>query len=188
EALRLVPGVQVGRVDANKWAVSMRGFNSREANKLLVLIDGRTIYDPLFSGVLWEAQDVMLEDVDRIEVIRGAGGTLWGANAFNGVINIITRHSSATLGGLASVTAGDEQRYDAALAQGWAPTEGKAARVYVKALERDTGKPPVGEPRDAAKSALGGFRWDIGSESSSRLRISAELSSATAGIREDPNF
>lgn len=188
EALRLVPGVQVGRVDANKWAVSMRGFNSREANKLLVLIDGRTIYDPLFSGVLWEAQDVMLEDVDRIEVIRGAGGTLWGANAFNGVINIITRHSSDTLGGLASVTAGDEQRYDAALRYGWEPTQGQAARVYVKALERDTGYHPVFEPRDDSKSALGGFRWDIGSESSSRLRISAELSSATAGIREDPNF
>ena len=73
EVLRLVPGVQVGRVDANKWAVSMRGFNSREANKLLILVDGRSIYDPLFSGMLWESQDFMLEDIDRIEVVRGPG-------------------------------------------------------------------------------------------------------------------
>ena len=102
EALRLVPGVQVGRVDANKWAVSMRGFNSREANKLLVLVDGRSIYDPLFAGMLWESQDFMLEDVDRIEVIRGPGGTLWGANAFNGIINIVTRNSRDSQGLLAS--------------------------------------------------------------------------------------
>jgi iron complex outermembrane receptor protein len=93
DALRLVPGVQVGRVDANKWAVGMRGFNSRESNKLLVLVDGRTVYDALFSGTLWEAQDFMIEDLDRIEVIRGPGGTLWGANAFNGVINIVSRRA-----------------------------------------------------------------------------------------------
>ncbi|RMG93405.1 MAG: TonB-dependent receptor, partial [Candidatus Dadabacteria bacterium] len=98
EALRLVPGVQVARIDANKWAVSARGFNGRFANKLLVLVDGRTVYTPLFSGVHWDAQDLLLDDVERIEVIRGPGATLWGANAVNGVINIITRHAKDTVG------------------------------------------------------------------------------------------
>ena len=119
DALRLVPGVQVGRVDANKWAVSMRGFNDRGANKLLVLVDGRSIYDPLFSGMLWESHDFMLEDIERIEVIRGPGGTLWGANAFNGVINIITRSAHDTRSTYASFAAGDEERYIAGLRYGW---------------------------------------------------------------------
>jgi len=90
EALRMVPGLQVARIDANKWAITSRGFNGRLANKLLVLIDGRSVYSPLYSGVFWEAQHTLLEDVDRIEVIRGPGATLWGANAVNGVINIMT--------------------------------------------------------------------------------------------------
>ena len=88
EALRLAPGINVARIDANKWAVSARGFNGRFANKLLVLIDGRNVYTRAFAGVYWENQGVMLEDVERIEVIRGPGATLWGANAVNGVINI----------------------------------------------------------------------------------------------------
>src|SRR5262245_36005069 len=93
ELLRMVPGLSVARIDGNKWAVSIRGFNTRFANKLLVLIDGRSIYSPEFSGVYWEGQDLPLEDIERIEVIRGPGGTLWGANAVNGVINIITKHA-----------------------------------------------------------------------------------------------
>ena len=108
EALRLAPGVEVARIDENKWAITSRGFNGRFANKLLVLIDGRTVYTPLFSGVYWNVQDVLLEDVDRIEVIRGPGATLWGANAVNGVINIITRETKATQGGLITTTAGSE--------------------------------------------------------------------------------
>ena len=86
EALRLAPNLQVARVDARQYAISARGFNSTTANKLLVLIDGRTVYTPLFSGVFWDAQDVFLEDVQRIEVISGPGATLWGANAVNGII------------------------------------------------------------------------------------------------------
>jgi len=104
EALRLAPGVQVSRINSAKWAISIRGFSGLWANKLLVLVDGRTVYHPLFSGVVWDAQDLVLADVDRIEVIRGPGGAVWGANAVNGVINVVTKHASDTTGGL--VTAG----------------------------------------------------------------------------------
>lgn len=100
EALRMAPGVEVAQIDANKWAISIRGFNGRFANKLLVLIDGRSVYTPLFAGVFWDVQDTLLEDIDRIEVIRGPGGTLWGANAVNGVVNIITKRAAATQGGI----------------------------------------------------------------------------------------
>src|SRR2546428_4625046 len=91
EALRLASNLQVAQVDSRLWAITARGFNGTAANKLLVLLDGRSIYTPLFSGVFWDVQDTLLEDVDRIEVISGSGGTLWGANAVNGVINIITK-------------------------------------------------------------------------------------------------
>jgi len=104
-----VPGVPVGRIDSNKWAISARGFNSRFANKMLVLIDGRSVYTPLFSGVYCDVQDVMLEDVERIEVIRGPGATLWGANAVNGVVNIITKHAQDTQGGLVTGGLGNEE-------------------------------------------------------------------------------
>ena len=96
DVLRGVPGVQVAQIDANKWAVSMRGFNDLFSSKLLVMIDGRTIYTPIFSGVYWNMHDVPLDDVDRVEVIRGPGGTLWGSNAANGVINIITKKAHET--------------------------------------------------------------------------------------------
>jgi iron complex outermembrane recepter protein len=101
EALRLAPNLQVARVSANEYAISARGFNGTAANKLLVLIDGRSVYSPLFSGVFWDVQDVMIEDIERIEVISGSGGTLWGVNAVNGVINVITRSASQSQGGLA---------------------------------------------------------------------------------------
>ncbi|MEI2782515.1 MAG: TonB-dependent receptor plug domain-containing protein [Candidatus Competibacter sp.] len=96
EALRLAPGVQVARIDASKWAISIRGFNGRYANKLLVLVDGRSIYTPAFAGVYWEVQDLLLEDIERIEVIRGPGASLWGSNAVNGVINILTKRAADT--------------------------------------------------------------------------------------------
>ena len=98
EVLRLVPGVEVARIDSNKWAVGIRGFGTRLSKSLLVLIDGRSVYTTLFAGVYWDAQDTLLEDVERIEVIRGPGGTIWGPNAVNGVINIITRNARDTQG------------------------------------------------------------------------------------------
>lgn len=96
DALRMAPGVQVAQVDGSKWAISIRGFTGRFANKLLVMIDGRSVYSPLSAGVYWEANDVLLEDVERIEVIRGPGATMWGSNAVNGVINIITKPARET--------------------------------------------------------------------------------------------
>jgi iron complex outermembrane recepter protein len=110
DALRLVPGMQVAQIDANKWAVSARGFNSRFSNKLLVLMDGRTIYTPLFSGVIWDLNHYVPGDIERIEVIRGPGASLWGSNAVNGVINIITKSAKDTQGGLASLGAGTAER------------------------------------------------------------------------------
>jgi iron complex outermembrane receptor protein len=110
EALRLAPNMQVARVTSTKYAISARGFNNAIGNKLLVLIDGRTVYTPLFSGVFWDQQDVMLEDVERIEVISGPGATLWGANAVNGVINVITRSSGDTQGALVAIGGGNREQ------------------------------------------------------------------------------
>lgn len=138
EALRLAPGLQVARIDSNKWAISSRGFNDRFANKLLVLIDGRSVYTPLFSGVYWDVQDVLLEDVERIEVIRGPGGTLWGANAVNGIINIITKSAKDTQGGLVSTGGGSEEQGFSGFRYGGKMGEAFYSRLYGKYFNRDT--------------------------------------------------
>jgi iron complex outermembrane receptor protein len=109
ELLRMVPGLNVAHIDANKWAISVRGFNELFADKLLVLIDGRTVFTPLFSGVYWDVQDTLLEDINRIEVIRGPGATMWGANAVNGVINVITKQAKDTQGTLLSAGGGNQE-------------------------------------------------------------------------------
>jgi len=165
DALRRVPGIQVARIDANKWAITARGFNSRFANKLLVLIDGRSIYTPLFTGVYWEANEVMLEDIERIEVIRGPGGSLWGANAVNGVINIITRSAAETQGTLVAAGAGNEERGSAAIRYGGTTAGGGHYRVYGKFRSVDTGAPvdtglfpPAAH--DDSTLGQGGFRMD----------------------------
>ena len=132
DALRMAPGLQVARIDSNKWAVSARGFNGRFANRLLVLMDGRSVYTPTFSGVYWEVQDTLLEDVERIEVIRGPGATLWGANAVNGVINIITKQARDTQGGYASGGGGSVERGFGALRYGAALDDDTYGRAYAK--------------------------------------------------------
>ncbi len=111
ELLRMVPGIQVAQSGSQNWAITSRGFDSQYTNKLLVLIDGRTVYTPVFSGVYWDVQNLMLEDIDRIEVIRGPGATLWGANAVNGVINIITKNSKDTQGTLLTGATGTQERF-----------------------------------------------------------------------------
>lgn len=134
EVLRMVPGVNVARIENSRWAISVRGFNGKFGNKLLVLIDGRSVYTPFFSGVYWDQQDTVLEDIERIEVIRGPGATLWGANAVNGVINIITKHAKETQGNLVTAGGGNIERSFGAVRHG-----GKAGdvhyRVYAKRFD-----------------------------------------------------
>ena len=162
DALRLAPGLEVGRIDANKWAVSARGFNGRFANKLLVLIDGRSIYTQAFSGVYWENQDVMLEDIDRIEVIRGPGAALWGANAVNGVINIMTKHSADTKGGLIAAGGGTQELGFGSLRYGTQLGKNTTGRIYAKGYERSQFKHLTGEgAHDDWNKIQGGFRIDL---------------------------
>ena len=161
EALRLAPNLQVARVDSSQYAITARGFNSTTANKLLVLIDGRTVYTPLFSGTFWDAQDVLLEDVARIEVISGPGATLWGANAVNGVINVITKSAEGTQGTLAALGAGNQERQ--VMARHGGALEGGHYRLYAKAARRDeTSLPGGASNRDQADHAQVGFRVDWG--------------------------
>lgn len=162
EALRLAPNLQVARAGANGWAITARGFNGILADRLLVLIDGRVIYTPTFSGVFWDAQDVMLEDVDRIEVISGPGGVLWGANAFNGVINILTRDAGGTQGGWITTGGGDAELRVSARYGG-----GERYRVYVQGTRReDTQRPDGTESDDGGDRLQAGFRsdWKRGSD------------------------
>src|SRR5712671_2564414 len=162
EALRLAPNLEVARVSASSYAISARGFNNTIANKLLVLIDGRTVYTPLFSGVFWDAQDVLLEDVERIEVISGPGATLWGANAVNGVINVITRRASDTQGAFAYGQAGDLERgYGARY--GGALGEGGSYRVYGRSFDIfNTSNANGATASDGWSKGQVGFRADWG--------------------------
>ena len=173
EALRMVPGLEVARVDANKWAISSRGFNGLYANKLLVLMDGRSVYTPLYAGVHWDAQDTLLEDIDRIEVIRGPGASLWGANAVNGVINVITRPAKETQGTLITAGGGTEELGFGGVRYGGKVNDETHYRVYAKYSKWDnsaqTGEAEKGE--DAWDMFQTGFRldWDASKESAFTL-------------------
>lgn len=165
EALRLAPNLQVAQVSATEYAISARGFNGNSANKLLVLIDGRSVYTPLFSGVFWDVQDVVLEDVDRIEVVSGPGGTLWGVNAVNGVINVITRSAGKTPGGMIAAGAGNLQ--DRASVRYGVRTEGGGVDYRVFAVQDDfrhTQTQSGGDANDAGHRTLVGFRTDWAGE------------------------
>ena len=163
EALRIVPGLQVARIDSNRWAVSSRGFNDQFANKLLVMVDGRSIYTPMFSGVRWETKDTLLEDIERIEVVRGPGASLWGANAVNGVINIITKNAENTQGGLVIVGSGSDERGFGGFRYGGKLGENAFYRVYGKYFNRDSFVDATDTDHDAAdgwEQLRGGFRVD----------------------------
>jgi iron complex outermembrane recepter protein len=176
EALRFVPGLEVARIDENKWAIGSRGFNGRFDNKLLVLIDGRSVYTPLFSGVYWNVQDVMLEDVDRIEVIRGPGATLWGANAVDGVINIITKPAKLTQGGIVTVEAGTEERTAESARYGGKIGDNVYYRAYTKYSDWDSSVGPTGANASDGWHALrGGFRVDSTPSRADSLTIQGDL-------------
>ncbi|MDB5865509.1 MAG: TonB-dependent receptor [Betaproteobacteria bacterium] len=162
EVLRLAPNLQVAQGHASGYAINARGLNNTAANKLLVLIDGRSVYTSLFSGVFWDVQDVVLEDVERIEVISGPGGTLWGTNAVNGVINVITRSSKDTQGGLAAGGAGNRE-FGATVRYGGTLGADGSYRVYGKHLDHDGTSTASGAGKsDAWHKSQGGFRADWG--------------------------
>jgi iron complex outermembrane receptor protein len=168
ELLRRVPGLHVARVNASTWAVGVRGFTRALSNKLLVQVDGRTVYSPLFAGVYWDIQQPVLEDIERIEVIRGPGASLWGANAVNGIINIVTRSARDTHGLLLDVAAGTEERLLADLRYGGAIGESVHYRFYTNHIVRDdfveakplAGGPPNVEAFDGWRFHQGGLRLD----------------------------
>ena len=161
EALRMAPGLEVARPNSRQWAIGSRGFTDTYANKLLVLMDGRTLYTPLFSGVFWEETDAVLEDVDRIEVIRGPGATLWGANAVNGVINIITKSAKDTQGGLVSGGGGMEARAFGTVRYGGRLGTNAWYRVYSKYGNHDESTQLDGRgASDSSWSSQSGFRMD----------------------------
>jgi iron complex outermembrane receptor protein len=167
EALRMVPGFDVARIDASHWAISSRGLNLQYANTLLVLIDGRSVYTPAFGGVYWDVQDVTLDDIDRIEVIRGPGATLWGANAVNGVVNIITKSARETQGLLLSGAAGTEDRPQIDARYGAEVGTSGHFRVYAKYFDRDGLY--TSDDRSAFddwQTLRGGFRsdWDLAAD------------------------
>jgi iron complex outermembrane receptor protein len=160
EVLRLAPGVHVARLNSNKWSVSVRGFNTIASGKLLVMVDGRSLYNPAYSSVLWDTEDLMLEDVERIEVIRGPGGAMWGTNAVNGVINIITRSSASTQGGLARLSTGTLDSGHAGFRYGGGMGS-LSYRAFVQASTHDQSRSVTGGPADDDwRSATGGFRAD----------------------------
>jgi iron complex outermembrane recepter protein len=171
EALRLAPGLQVSRDSATGYVISARGFNATNSNKLLVLIDGRSVYTPLFSGVFWDVQDLVLEDVERIEVISGPGGTLWGVNAVNGIINVITQRAAQTQGTMMSVGAGQRESM-ASARYGGALGEQGHFRIDVRHLDRRPSHMPDGSARDdAARQTQARFRadWQSGADRFSAL-------------------
>ena len=161
EALRLIPGVEVARSQSGAWAVGIRGFNSGFSKDLLVLIDGRSVYTPLFEGVYWDVQDVVFDNIDRIEVIRGPGGTIWGPNAVNGVINIITRKAADTQGAYAQVAGGGPvDRFIGELRLGLHPRANLQLRLFAKGFNRGPEQNPGGNPYDQWHQERGGFRAD----------------------------
>lgn len=188
QALRDVPGLHVAQLDSQKWAIGSRGFNGRYNNKLLVMMDGRTLYSPEFSGVYWEVQDTLMADIERIEVIRGPGAAMWGANAVNGVINIITKHSADTQGGYAEIGAGDYEQGFASVRFGGKLDEGATIRGYIKGFKRDSltfNDQDMLSPQRIMingvssdndwKNIQGGGRVDIPLEGTASLTVSADV-------------
>lgn len=182
ELLRNVPGLNVARIDSSKWAISARGFNGRFSNKLLVLMDGRTLYTPIFSGVFWDVQDTFIDDIERIEVIRGPGGTVWGANAVNGVINIITKGAEKTNGTLVTGIVGTEERGNFAGRHGTAINDHSNFRAFVKHTKRDNSPLQNGlDGSDDWDIQRGGFRYDNSLISGGDLMIQGQIYAGNAG-------
>lgn len=172
EVFRMVPGLSVAKVDSNKWAITSRGFNDRLSGKLLVLLDGRTLYTPLFSGVFWENQDILLDDIERIEVIRGPGATLYGANAVNGVINIITKNAKDSQGTSISAGGGSEEQGFGHIRYGGNIGDDTYYRLYTKYSKHDSQALRNGsQSQDDWKTYRSGFRFDIGASEDDQITV-----------------
>jgi iron complex outermembrane receptor protein len=189
EALRLAPGVEVARIDGDHWSVAIRGLAGQFSKDLLVLIDGRSIYTPLFAGVYWDVQDVVLEDVERIEVIRGPGGTIWGANAVNGVINIITKSAENTHGALVTLGGGNVDQGTATIRYGGTAGKDFNYRVYATGSIRGTEFHPDGDEFDHWRMGQTGFRTDWKSGEKDSFTVQGDIYSAGSGeISYLPSF
>lgn len=185
ELFRMVPGMTVTRAGAHDWTVTSRGFNDQFSNKLLVLVDGRTVYSPLFSGVIWQLQDTVLGDIERIEVIRGPGATLWGANAVNGVINIITKHAKDTQGGYASFTAGNMINGIGSVRYGVKTADNSYIRAYAKSTNyRSEDNLTDGTANDNWSRQQAGFRSDSTLSDTAILNVQGDAYSVT----QDKNY
>lgn len=184
DALRLAPGVEVAQISSSLWAISIRGFNGRYANKLLVLVDGRSVYTTISSGVYWNVQDLLLEDVERIEVIRGPGAAVWGANAVNGVINIITYKASQTQGGLLSVTGGSHDQAVTGVRYGAQLGSQAAYRVFGRyALRGQTAGVNGGNNYDRWNVENIGFRSDWSGSSADSFMVEGSVYQARSSER-----
>ena len=176
EALKLASNLQVAQVNSSQWAISARGFNNVLSNKLLVMIDGRSVYTPLYAGVFWDVQNLVLEDIDRIEVISGPGGTLWGSNAVNGVINIITKHSKETQGFFVEVAAGNMLQILESIRYGGKIGEDLSYRVYGTGYQRNQTWLHDGEKaKDDWPMVQGGFRVDYKASDEDSFTLQSDL-------------
>ena len=183
EVLRLVPGVEVSRVNSSVWAVGIRGFGSGFSKSVLVLIDGRSVYTPLFAGVEWNVQNLLLEDVERIEVIRGLGGTIWGSNAVNGVINIITKSATDTRGGLTAASSGTSDRGAGAVRWGGSHGSDFDYRVYAMGFGRAPGYHLDRDKYDDWQMGQAGFRTDSSLTPHDTLTVQGDLYKGRVGQR-----
>ena len=184
DVLRMVPGLDVAQISSSKWAVSARGFNAQWENKLLVMVDGRSVYAPSFSGVFWDLQDFILEDIENIEVIRGPGATMWGANAVNGVISITTKNAAKTTGGSASFTVGVRRPGDVSLQYGGSIGTKAFYRTFAKQTTRSSlPEATTGELNDAWNLSHTGFRVDWHPSENDDLTIDGDFMRAQAGAR-----
>jgi iron complex outermembrane receptor protein len=181
EALRMAPGVEVARIDGDHWSVAIRGFAGQFSKSLLVLIDGRSVYTPLFDGVYWDVQNVMLEDIERIEVIRGPGGTIWGANAVNGVINIITKKSNETQGALVALGGGNVDQGTGSVRYGGSAGSDFDYRVYGTGSLRGPEYHSDGDPFDSFRMGQMGFRTDWKADPKNTLTVQGDIYSALSG-------
>ncbi|MGH9356142.1 MAG: TonB-dependent receptor plug domain-containing protein, partial [Terriglobia bacterium] len=183
EVLRLVPGVEVARIDSDHWSVAIRGFGSQFSKYVLVLIDGRSVYTPLFAGVYWEVQNVPLDDIDRIEVIRGPGGTIWGPNAVNGVINIITKSAKKTHGTRISARGGSIDQGAAQARYGAGNGKTFDYRIYGMAFRDAAERHPGLANFDAWQTAQGGFRMDWTPQSRDDVTFQGDIYRGADGER-----